>query len=280
MEFVIINGKVISKKEAEPGSFLSDDVFVFTHKVWFGYGGIPLFTENIDLLKRQTESLGAQLPELFTKPRELFRRCKRMLNKNKFYRSGTLNFTFFITGATIDFTITAQNRAIFDFPIAEKGLLMNIARHQVLSSAEKGPLPVYHQSIWKTCQAELEKSVCQSSVLLNEKGFVCEAIRSNLFVVKNKVLFTPSFSTGCYCDIFRPLILELAEKMQIKLVESDELTAEVLRTADELFLISEAKGLQWVLGIENKRFVRDLSLKFHELINVVLEEKVQLTNSF
>ena len=74
--------------------------------------------------------------------------------------------------------------------------------------------------------------------------------------------------------------MELAEKMQIKLVESDELTAEVLRTADELFLISEAKGLQWVLGIENKRFVRDLSLKLYELINLVLEEKVQLTNSF
>jgi len=273
MEFVIINGKVISKEKAETSSFLSNDVCVFTHKVWFGYGSIPLLTENINLLKLQTESLGAQLPELFAKPRELLRRCKRMLNKNKFYRSGTLNFTFFITGATIDFTITAQNRAVLDFPIVEKGLLINIARHQVLSSAEKGYLPVYHQSIWKTCQAELQKSVYQSSVLLNEKGFVTEAIGSNLFVIKNKVLFTPSSSSGCYCDIFRPVIIELAEKMQLKLMESDELTTEALRRADEIFLISEAKGLQWVLGIENKRFVRDLSLQFYELINSLLEVK-------
>lgn len=274
MEFVIVNGMLNSREDAETGSFLSDDVFVFNHKVWFGYGGIPLFTENIDLLKRQTESLGAQLPELFSKPRELYRRCKRMLNKNKFYRSGTLNFTFFISGPNVDFLITARNREIFDFPITEKGLLINISRHQVLSSAEKASLPVFHQSIWKTSQAELETSGCQSSVLFNEKGFVCEAISSNLFFIKNKVLYTPSCITGCYCDILRPVILELAEKMQLKFIESDELTADVLRTADEIFLISEANGIQWILGIEKKRFVRELSMHFHEMLNSFFKEKV------
>ncbi len=274
MESVIVNGTVISRKEAETGSFLSNDAFVFNHKIWFGYGGIPLLPENIELLRRQTESLGVSLPDLFNKPRELFRLCKRMLNKNKFYRSGLLIFTFFISGTKVNYMIIAQNREIFEFPLAEKGLLVNIALHKVYSSAGLAALPVQHQILWKTCEADIRDSIYNSSLLLNEKGFVCEAIRSNLFVMKNKKLITPSTSSGCYQDIIRDITLGLAEKMKIKIVESDEITVDILRSADEIFLVSEAEGIQWILGIDNKRFVREFSLELHEEINSFLEQKI------
>jgi len=274
MEFVIINGTVISKKEAQRGSFLSDDVFVISHKIWYGFGGVPLLNENLEILHRQTNGLGARLPDIFHKPRELFRRCKRMLNKNKFYRTGHLIFTLFISGAHVDYTITAQNREIFEFPIADKGLLVNIAKHNLLSSSALSSLPVHHQLLWKNCEAELKNSIYSSSLLLNEKGFVSEAIRSNLFVLKNKVLFTPSLSTGCYQDVLRTTVLRLAGQMKVKSIETDELTVEMLPSASEMFLVSEAGGIEWILGLENKRFVREFSLDLHEEINSYLKQKV------
>ncbi len=65
MDFVIINGEIIRKEEANLTVFIWENPFVFHHKSWFGFGGIPLFFENLALLKEELEIFGAEIPQLF-----------------------------------------------------------------------------------------------------------------------------------------------------------------------------------------------------------------------
>ena len=44
---------------------------------------------------------------------------------------------------------------------------------------------------------------------------------------------------------------------------------------NEIFLASEENGIQWVLGVGNKRFVHRASIKIHELLNLQLKKMVQ-----
>ena len=97
---------------------------------------------------------------------------------------------------------------------------------------------------------------------------------SNIFIQKDNILFTPSADSGCYEDSLRNIVLELAEKLDLRIVESAKISKEDLLESDELFLACEEMGIQWILGIENKRFVHDYSVKIHEKINDFLKAKV------
>ena len=46
MEYVIVNGEIIKKEEANFTSFFWNNPLIFTKEIWFGFGGIPLFAEN------------------------------------------------------------------------------------------------------------------------------------------------------------------------------------------------------------------------------------------
>lgn len=274
MDYVIINGTVTSRKEAQLPGFLSNHTFVFTQKVWYGYGGIPLLNENIVLLTNQLESIGANLPELFGNRRELFRRCKRLLNKNKFYRSGHLIFSFFISGPQTAFTVTAENSEEFGFPITEKGVLVNFAGYLKNSKNPLSNLACQNVAFWKAVEAQNHANANQHSVILNEGNFVCEGVASNVFLLKDNILVTPSLQTGCFNDSLRTFILEQCTQLKVTTYESDEIKPAAFFDADEAFFASEAKGIEWILGIESKRFVRSLSSRIHENINEFMKTKV------
>jgi branched-subunit amino acid aminotransferase/4-amino-4-deoxychorismate lyase len=275
MQFLIFNGKVTTASEMTYLGWLDKDFMVLPHSVWYGYGGIPLLKENIESLKNQVASIGAELPALFNDQRELFRICKRMLNKNKCFRSGHLHIRVLITEKDVNTVITATACEYFDFPLAEQGVLSNFAGIIKPVGSEHHRQAVHNRTLWMTAENLLKSTPFQQSILLNEKGFVTGAIGTNLFAVKDQVLLTPSHSAGCFDDVLRNTILRMAEGMKLKVIESDELSPEILLNADEIFLVSEERGMQWLLGLENKRYVRVVSVAMHDELNSWLKKKVE-----
>jgi branched-subunit amino acid aminotransferase/4-amino-4-deoxychorismate lyase len=274
MEFLIVNGHIETKEEANLSSFLWNDPILIAQKVWFGHGGIPLLQENVADMEKQLKSLGASLPPLFSNSRELFRLCKRLLNKNKFYRSGHLRFQFSIAQNEVNFLVSAENYTGFNFPINEQGVLVNLAASKKYTQQSFNELKCHNQLFWESIRNDLVETPFQNSIILNENKFVCEAIASNLFMLKDGILITPSVESGCYEDVIRKIVLKLASKMHIETLESAGINADFLFDVDEAFLISEASGMNWVLGVEQKRFVRSVSIELHEKINHYLKEKV------
>lgn len=251
--------------------WLLDDPVILSQKVWFGYGGIPLLNENVESLQQQTQVLGAPLPPLFRNQRELFRLCKRMLNKNRLYRSGIIHIRLYVSGKTVNYLITSEAREVFDFPISEQGMLINISQHRKPLSL-LGSYPFYSRLLWETAHNTL-RADHRNSILLNDKNYVCEGIAATLFMVKDRVLITPSTEAGCCNPVIREIVLKLGHQMGLKVMEVPELEKELLFHVEELFLVSEASGIEWILGLENKRFVRSFSLDLHNELNISLQKK-------
>ena len=80
-------------------------------------------------------------------------------------------------------------------------------------------------------------------------GFLAEGCISNVFIVKDSVLFTPSLKTGILPGIARKTVLELAGKNSIK-VEEKELTIDDLLGADEVFITNVIMQVLPVIGVE------------------------------
>jgi len=275
MDFIIVNGEIVKKSETGFIPFFWDEPFVITQKIWFGFGGIPLFYENIENIVLILKTLNNSIPHLFTDERELFRITKRMLNKNMFYRSGIITFKIYIGKTGINTIISSFAFPEFDFPITKQGLIINFSEFEKYSGNPLNQFAFANETQWKFADSRNLGTTFNNSVFLNEKGVACDCISANIFFIKGKVLYTPSIETGCYTDSLRSLILEMAPEVNLKVLESDEMGRENVTQMNEIFLASEEHGIQWVLGVGNKRFVHHYSAKIHELLNDYLKQKVK-----
>lgn len=89
------------------------------------------------------------------------------------------------------------------------------------------------------------------AIILNNRGYIAEASRSNIFLVKDRRLFTPSLDCGCLNGITRKVIFDLAKKYNI-LIEEGNFTLYDLFKADEAFLTNSLLGVMPLVSVEHK----------------------------
>jgi branched-subunit amino acid aminotransferase/4-amino-4-deoxychorismate lyase len=278
MKFFIVDGKIAERKDIVLSDEYIDMQFRLSQKIWYGYGGIPLFPENINLLEYQSEILNIPFPKEFQNKSELFRLVKRMLNKNKFYRSGHVHLQVIAGKPSIHTLVTCTAFQEFIFPFSEEGLLVNVSKHRKYSLNTINRMSFNSERLWYTALAEIYNTPYQQSIILNEMDMVCEVAFNNLFLITENELVTPSFKSGCHENAIRPFVLEAAGNLGLKVSEKANVTAEELLNADELFYASEVSGIQWILGIGNQRYIHFYSKRINEELNVLLKGKA-LENS-
>ncbi|MFB5679103.1 aminotransferase class IV [Paenibacillus terreus] len=79
-------------------------------------------------------------------------------------------------------------------------------------------------------------------LMLTADGFLCEGIVSNVFLVKDEVLYTPELSTGALGGITREFVLELVRSSGIHALEG-LYTWNDLIEADEVFLTGSVQEI-------------------------------------
>jgi branched-chain amino acid aminotransferase len=87
------------------------------------------------------------------------------------------------------------------------------------------------------------------ALILNTRGYIAEGSRSNVFLVKDKEIFTPSLECGCLDGITRRVILDLAKKYNIKSHEGI-LTCRDLSNSSEAFLTNSLMGVMPLVSLE------------------------------
>ncbi len=89
------------------------------------------------------------------------------------------------------------------------------------------------------------------AIMYNHLGYVAEASGDNVFIIKNNVVYTPPVQAGSLDGITRRVVIMLAEKNGVKVVEKD-LTRFDLYAADELFLTGTAAEVIGVVDIDGR----------------------------
>jgi branched-chain amino acid aminotransferase len=91
------------------------------------------------------------------------------------------------------------------------------------------------------------------AICLDKNGHISEGVAENLFIVMSGRLLTPPTSTGALMGITRNVVMELAEKLEYKVVERP-ITPTNLFTADEAFFTGTAAEIIPIVEA-NKRVI-------------------------
>ncbi len=135
--------------------------------------------------------------------------------------------------------------------------------------------PVNLLSNIKTCNALLyvkagllkSKAGFDECVILNTRQKICESISSNIFWIKDGIIYTPSALTGCILGVMRLHILNYLKANQMKFEEC-EANIEEIWNAEEVFVSGATKGIHWVKsltqGARQKQFISAQSSKLFQ----------------
>jgi len=91
---------------------------------------------------------------------------------------------------------------------------------------------------------------CDEAILLNEQGYLAEGSTTNIFLMNNRELVTPSLESGVLPGITREVVLEIARASNIKTLERQVELKELIE-AEEAFItnsILELMPLTWLEG--------------------------------
>lgn len=111
-------------------------------------------------------------------------------------------------------------------------------------------------------------------IILNENYRLCEALASNIFLYRNRTLYTPSQEELPVNGIMRSVIMEVARSNKISVVEGAFHPTSLLQ-ADEVFLTNVIKGITWVAGYRQKRYYHHFASEMINWINELIREDIE-----
>ena len=132
----------------------------------------------------------------------------------------------------------------------------NIRRNSPLCLDSK----IHHNNLINNILAKIEANHAgvDDAIMLDLGGFVAETNATNIFMIKNSVVFTP-FAKACLPGITRGLIIQLCQEKDIPIFEKDISVTE-LYNADEVFTTGTMGELARVVEIDKRKITNNGSL--------------------
>ena len=178
--------------------------------------------------------------------------------------------------ATPVLVVLVQELKLPTAKLYETGLSVRIVDVHKISARSLDPTLKtgnYLNSIQALRQAA--ESAAEDAIMCNAAGHVAEGATSNVFMVKDGRVLTPSLATGLLEGITRALVMRLAADVGIPASEG-VVWPDELRAADEVFLTSSVRGLMPVttldgqaLGVGPGPVTRRLMARYQEYIDSV-----------
>lgn len=243
--YIYLDGKMVEKSKAT--------VSVFDHGLLYGDGifeGIRVYSGSafrlVDHIDRLYDSAKTIRLKISLTKQEMSEAVLETLRKN---RLKDAYVRLVVTRGTGDLGVDPSLcKAPTIFIIAEpmasalgprepkvvKVIFSSVRRDPVDSTSHETKSLNYMNSI--LAKLEANNAGADDAVLLDHRGFVSEASVSNLFLVKDRTIATPSSAAGILHGITRKRVIRLCSDLGLD-VEERDVTPFELVTADEVFLV-------------------------------------------
>ncbi len=177
------------------------------------------------------------------------------------YRNGSGTYLPTSNYAGVFMTTQAQSFDSNGKQLANVGIYETIAKPMNALSALKSS----NALLYVLASNFAKESSFDDVILLNAEGRVCEATSSNVFVIKDSKIMTPSLAEGCVDGVLRSVLLK-----HFDIVET-AIMLEQLRTADCVFLTNTIQGIRAVTTINGKNYsiesVKNIHQQYLELLS-------------
>ena len=106
-------------------------------------------------------------------------------------------------------------------------------------------------------------------ILLNKDKLVCEFINSNLFVIKEGKIYTPTLKSGCLNGVVRKNLFKILSSSSFELYEQDLSTFDITQS-DEIFGTNIAQGIFSVTKFRKKDYDCSKTKKIITMLNIFI----------
>ncbi|MHA4896527.1 aminotransferase class IV [Pedobacter sp. PWIIR3] len=155
------------------------------------------------------------------------------------------------------------------YELNKKGLIVDVYDEITKSADKLSNFKTTNSLLYIMAGLFKKQNGLDDAFILNNAGFLCESISSNVFVVYNKEIYTPALSEGCVAGVMRSVVTGIAKQNNIPMIEA-QINPEVLKEADEVFITNAVKGIQWVMGYGRKRYFNEVSKLMSAKLNAIV----------
>ncbi len=252
-EIIFLNGKFLSGDEAkisvlEPGFLYGWGLFE-TMRAY--HGRIICFDAHLERLRKSAGALGIECPYSSAKLKEIILRLVRISGLG----DANVRVTLWKREKGTDILARAKKYQSYSLREYKKGFYACISRFRQNEDSCLAQLKTTNYLLYRLAYLEAAKKGFDEALILNQRGYLAEGSRSNLFFAKGKELFTPSLRCGCLGGITRKAVFDLAGKYNIRVFEGN-FTVSDLSSADEAFLTNSLMGIMPLASLEGRRIGR------------------------
>ncbi len=282
MNFINYNGKIgsnLSILTTNNRAFRYGDGLFESMRIF--HNQIPFLNEHLIRLHRGMKLLGYK-PCDCIEENKLRNMILELCEKNEIEGSARVRLSVFrndgglYTPESDDFSFLIESSQMENdtFKLDSKALIIGIAK-----SIEKtiGPLSNIKSSNalnMVLAAREAKLNGWDDALILNNKGTIAEATSSNLFVVKNNIIYTPPIEDGAMDGIMRQQIALLVKNTDYHL-RIKSLSTEDIENADEIFLSNAIQGIIRVVGFYEKRFYSKAANLLNKELNMFIQRYLE-----
>lgn len=261
MIFYNYNGKIFSENEniigpTNRGLRYGDGIF---ETLKYKKGNIILADKHFERLWTGMEALHFTIPVHFT-VEKLTAEINGLIKKNKL-KEARIRITIIRSdGGIYDPKNDTPNYIIEANKLPENNGLLNINGLQIciyedaLKSIDTFSNLKTNNYLPYFMGAKFAKQKqCNDALILNSKGNICDSTIANIFIIKDKIIYTPAFTEGCVAGVMRNWLINTLKSLNYK-VEETAVSKSLLYEADEVFLSNSIYNIRWVGSLENKNY--------------------------
>ena len=283
-EIIFIDGKFYPREKAK--------VSVFDHGLLYGDGvfeGIRIYDGNVFRLREHVLRLFSSAKYIALKMPisvddlmwVIVETCRRNNLTNGYIRpvvtrgEGDLGLAPWLCKIPSVIVIASKIR-LYDESAYAKGLELMTVPTQRMSVAAMNPR-VKSCNYLNNILAKLEghHAGVSEALMLDDRGYVVECTGDNIFIVKDKTIFTPPTYLGALQGITRDSIIELAREAGYT-VKEEEFTRFEIFDADECFMTGTAAEVVPVIQLDARTIsngkpgpiTKQLIKRYREIVSV------------
>lgn len=271
--FLCYNGKYIPAADpiftADNRSFRYGDGFFETLKVY--QGNVVLADLHFERMLASLHLLHFDIPPHFTKA-FFVKQIIDLCNKNNVSHMARVRLAIFRSDGGLydpinnlpNYVIQSWelNRTVLE--LNQNGLVIDVFPDvkkscDKLSSIKSNNCLPYVMAAMYAKQHRLNEAI-----LLNQYGRVADSTIANLFIVRDKIIYTPPLTEGGVCGVMRKYLLkaELPFKVEERPLDIDD-----LENADEIFLTNAIYGIRWVGLFRDSSYGNATAAILHEVLH-------------
>ena len=264
-EKVFLNGKLVLAQEATL-PILSEGLLygfgLFESMRWHNNRTV-YFAAHLERIKKSAVLIGMGFPYKINTIKDAIRGTISANHLNDAY----VRLSLWKSYHRPDLLIVAKKYSSLPAAKYQYGFSAAVSAYRQNENSFLSRIKSANRVLYELSFSEAKKKGFDEAVILNSRGYIAEASRSNIFMVRENTILTPAISCGCLAGITRRIIFDLAKKYRIKISEGN-FTINDLLEAQEAFLTNSLMGVMPLTSIEKHRITKGRCAKITKFLTV------------